>query len=95
MMRYYYEKGAQAIQDLTQYYVVELQQYDNGEYGHMVFPVFDTNPSMARRKGDSKLYEVLSAAAISNLPEHAAALIGADTTPLGNAFYTEVVTEDA
>lgn len=89
-MRYYYEKAKPEGQTVAQYYVVEFQQYENGEYGHTVFPVFDANPDMARRKGDSKLYEVLSAAAVSNLPEHAAALIAYDTSPLGNQSYRKI-----
>jgi len=89
-MRYYYEKRKPENQAVAQYYVVEFQQYENGEFGHMVYPVYDANQNLARRKGDSKLYEVLSAAAISNLPEHAAALIAYDCTPLGNQSYRKL-----
>ena len=46
-----------------QFYVVEIQQYDNGEYGHLVHYVYEADPRKARLKGEAKYYEVLSAAA--------------------------------
>lgn len=72
---------------MNQYYVIEIQQYANGEYGHLVHVAYDNDPDMARLKGDAKYYEVLSAAAISNLPSHAAILIGSDGFPVMNKCY--------
>ena len=63
---------------MHQYYVLEIQQYQNGEFGHIVHFAFDVDPSKARLKGESKYYEVLSAAAVSDLPMHGAVLINAE-----------------
>ena len=70
-----------------QYYVVEIQQYDNGEYGHIVHYTFDADPDIARMKGESKYHEVLAAAAISALPSHAAILFNTDGFPILNQCY--------
>lgn len=57
---------------MYQYYVVEIQQYANGEYGHIVHFVADPDATIARNKAESKFHEVLAAAAVSTLPSHAA-----------------------
>ena len=43
-----------------QYYVVEIQQYNDGTYGHVVHYAFDEDADKARLKGESKFYEVLA-----------------------------------
>lgn len=63
---------------MYQYYIIEIQQHANGEYGHLVHWAADADPDKARMKAESKYHEVLSAAAISNLPMHSAALLAAD-----------------
>ena len=73
---------------MTQFYVLEIQQYANGEYGHIVHFAADENPDKARNKGDAKYYEVLSAAAVSELPSHSAVLVASDGTPIMNKCYT-------
>ena len=72
---------------VTQFYIVEIQQYANGEFGHIVHYAFDENPTKARLKADSKYYEVLSAAAISNLPCHSAIMFSTEGFPLMHEFY--------
>lgn len=72
---------------MKQYYIIEIQQYVNGEYGHLVHFAYDENPDKARLKGESKYYEVLSAAAVSELPSHAAILITADGFPIYHQCY--------
>ena len=72
---------------MTQFYVVEIQQYDNGEYGHIVHYAFDADPVKARLKGESKYHEVLAAAAISELPSHAAILFTAEGFPIYHQCY--------
>lgn len=67
---------------MTQYYVIEIQKYANGEYGHIVHFAADEDPVKARNKGESKYHEVLAAAAISNLPEHGAVLIHSSCVPV-------------
>lgn len=72
---------------MTQYYVVEIQQYQNGEYGHIVHYAFDEDPDKARLKGESKYHEVLAAAAVSDLPSHAAIMFTTDGFCIMNQCY--------
>ncbi len=51
------------------YYIIEIQKYPAGDFGHIVHYA-DT-----RAKAEGKYYEVLSAAAVSELPQHSACLI--------------------
>lgn len=76
-----------------QYYVLEIQQYANGEYGHIVHFAYDENPDKARQKGESKYYEVLSAAAVSELPMHSAILVNAEGFPIMHACYKHTPAE--
>ena len=66
---------------VTQFYIVEIQQYNNGEFGHLVHYVFDEDPNKARLKGESKYHEVLAAAAISDTLTHSAIMFGTDAFP--------------
>lgn len=52
---------------MYQYYVMEVQKYQNGEYGDQKHFVYDEDATKARLKGESKYYEVLSAAAVSTV----------------------------
>lgn len=70
---------------MNQYYIFEIQQYDNGEYGHIVHFAYDEDATKARLKAESKYHEVLAAAAISELKSHSATLLTAD----GRAIVTQ------
>ena len=72
---------------MNQYYIFEIQQYDNGEYGHLVHFAYDADAAMARLKAESKYHEVLAAAAISNLQSHSATLLTADGRVVMNQYY--------
>lgn len=72
---------------MAQYYVIEIQQYQNGEYGHIVHFAFDADTEKARLKGEAKYHEILSAAALSNLPSHAATLIASNGFPIMHQCY--------
>lgn len=83
---------------MYQYYVVEIQQYNNGEYGHLVHFAYDEDDTKARLKCESKFYEVLSAAAVSELPKHSAIMFNSSGVPQMNKSYEHVkeeVSEDA
>lgn len=67
---------------MYQFYIMELQKYQNGEYGNLVHFAYDEDPDMARLKGESKYHEILAAAAVSNLLEHGAILMSSDCTPV-------------
>lgn len=79
---------------MTQFYVVEIQQYVNGEYGHIVHYAFDADPDKARLKGEAKYHEVLAAAAISELPTHAAIMFSTEGFPIMNQCYKHEVTPE-
>lgn len=70
-----------------QYYVVEIQQYANGEYGHIVHYAFDEDADTARLKGESKFHQVLAAAAISELPCHSAIMFSTEGFPIMHQCY--------
>lgn len=72
---------------MNQYYIMEIQQYENGEYGHIVHFAYDADAAKARLKAESKYHEVLAAAAISELPSHAATLLTADGRVIMNQCY--------
>lgn len=72
---------------MYQYYVVEIQKNENGEFGHNVFWAFDENADKARLKGESKYHEVLAAAAVSELPEHAAIMFSSEGLPIMHQCY--------
>ena len=77
---------------MTQFYIVEIQQYANGEYGHLVHYAFDQDADVARLKAESKYHEVLAAAAVSNTMSHAAILFSTEGFPLMNQCYKHTVT---
>lgn len=80
---------------MTQIYIVEIQQYANGEFGHLVHYAYDEDPMQARLKAESKYHEVLAAAAISGLPTHAAIMFDTKGRPLLYQCYNHaVVTEE-
>lgn len=67
---------------MTQFYIIEIQQYPSGEFGHIVHFAFDADPDKARLKAEAKYHEVLAAAAVSSLPSHAATIIASDGFPV-------------
>ena len=67
------------------YYIIEIQKYQDGTFGHLVHYA-DT-----RNRAESKYHEVLAAAAISELPQHSAALISDQGFPILNQCYTHEV----
>lgn len=79
---------------MTQYYIIEIQQYPNGEYGHIVHFAFDADPDKARLKAEAKYHEVLAAAAVSELPSHAATIIASDGFPVLYQCYKHEVTQE-
>ena len=76
---------------MTQYYIVEIQQYQNGEFGHLVHFAYDENPNQAFLKADSKFYEIVSAAAISELPTHSVIMFNTHGEALKNKSYSHPV----
>jgi len=79
---------------MTQFYIVEIQQYANGEYGHLVHYAYDEDPDKARLKAESKYHEVLSAAAVSNTKSHSAILFSTEGFPVMHQCYKHEVTPE-
>ena len=78
---------------MNQYYIFEIQQYANGEYGHIVHFAYDADASKARLKAESKYHEVLAAAAISELQSHSATLLTADGRSIMSQCYKHALPE--
>lgn len=71
-----------------QFYIMEIQQYQDGSYGDIKHFAYDTDPDKARLKAESKFYEVLAAAAVSDIPSHAAIMFSSEGFPIMNKCYT-------
>ena len=67
---------------VTQYYIVEIHKYEDGTFGQLVHVAYDEDPVKAKDKAESKYHEVLSAAAISSLPSHAAIMFNTNGVPM-------------
>ena len=78
---------------MNQFYIIEIQQYANGEYGHIVHFAFDENATKARLKAEAKYHEVLAAAAVSELPQHSATLLTADGRAVMNQCYRHEIVQ--
>ena len=70
-----------------QYYIIEIQKHANGEFGHIVHWAYDENADRARLKAEAKYHEVLAAAAVSDLPQRAAALLSSDGAEIMRQCY--------
>lgn len=78
---------------MNQFYIIEIQQYTNGEFGHIVHFAYDENATKARLKAESKYHEVLASAAVSELPQHSATLLTADGRAVMNQCYKHEVVQ--
>lgn len=76
---------------MYQFYIMEIQQYANGEFGDIKHFAYDEDADKARLKAESKFYEVLSAAAVSNLPSHSAIMFSSEGFPIMNKCYKHEV----
>jgi len=72
---------------MTQFWIYEIQTYEDGTFGDIKHFAYDEDPDKARLKADSKFYEVLSAAAISNLPCHAVTMVSSEGFPVMHQCY--------
>ena len=78
---------------MNQFYIIEIQQYTDGNYGHIVHFAYDENPTKARLKAEAKYHEVLASAAVSELPQHSATLLTADGRAVMNQCYKHEVVQ--
>ena len=78
---------------MNQFYIIEIQQYTDGNYGHIVHFAYDENPTKARLKAEAKYHEVLASAAVSELPQHSATLLTSDGRAIMNQCYRHEVVQ--
>ncbi len=76
---------------MTQFYIVEIKKFQNGEYEHNVHWAFDADADKARLKAESKYHEVLSAAAVSETAEHSAIMFSTEGFPIMHQCYKHVL----
>ena len=76
---------------MNQFYIIEIQKYANGEFGHIVHFAYDEDATKARLKAESKYHQVLAAAAVSELPQHSATLLTSDGHSIMNQVYRHEV----
>jgi len=72
---------------MYQNYVVEIKKTQQGDFEHNVFWLYDEDPKTAMLKAESKFHEILAAAAVSEMAEHAAILFSSDGEPKANKCY--------
>lgn len=77
---------------MTQYYIIEIQQDANGDYGHLVHFAYDEDPTTARLKAEAKYHKILSVAAVSNTMKHSAVILSDESFPVLNQCYKHTVT---
>lgn len=74
---------------MYQYYIVEIKKFSNGEYEHQVYYTWDEDVTKARLKAESKYYEILSAAAVSEYTTHSAIIFSSKGEPLMHKCYSQ------
>lgn len=79
---------------MAQYYIIEIQLLQNGEYEHIVHYAHDENPNKARLKAESKYHEVLSVAAVSETKKHSAIILSDESFPIMNECYSHEFEEE-
>lgn len=72
---------------VSQYYIFEIKQYQNGDFEHQVHYVWDEDPNLAELKAESKYHEILSAAAISDFVTHSCIVINTESVPVMHQAY--------
>ena len=72
---------------MTQYYILEIKQLNNGEYEHQVHFAWDEDANKARLKAESKYHEVLATGAISETKKHSAIIVSDEAFPVMNQCY--------
>lgn len=70
-----------------QYYIMEIQQYNDGSYGDIKHFAWDEDADKARLKAESVYHQVLAAAAVSETMSHAAILFSSEGFPIMNQCY--------
>lgn len=78
---------------MYQYYIIEIKKFSNGEYEHNVFWQYDDNERIAQRKAESKAFELLANAALSQTVVHSVTVLSDDGFTVFTRNYRNNVTE--
>lgn len=76
---------------MTQFYVIEIQTYQDGTFGDIKHIAYDEDPGVARLKGEAKWHEIMASAAVSTLPCHAVTLLTTDGRCIMHGCYRHAV----
>ena len=79
---------------IYQYYTVEIVKNTAGEFEHSVLWHYADSDEAARLKGESKFYEILSRAAVSEFAEHAAILFSSRGKRIMDKCYIHATTPE-
>ena len=74
---------------MFQFYIIEILKNDQG-YAHNVFWAFDADRDLARRKAESKAYEVLAEAAVDETYLHSVTVLADDGFEIMSKCYRNV-----
>ena len=72
---------------LSQNYIVEIKQYQDGSFEHNVNYVWDDDADKAMLKAEAKFHEILAQAAVSDKAVHAAILFTSEGFPCRHECY--------
>lgn len=79
---------------MYQFYIIEIKKFPNGEYEHNVEWAFDADQDLAQRKAESKAYDKLKAAALSNTVTHSVAVLSDEGFTVLNKVYHNAQAEE-
>lgn len=79
---------------MFQYYVVEIVKDTQGQYSHNVYWTFDETADKARRKAESKAYELLALAALSETTVHSVTVLSDEGFVVTRQCYKNVTEPD-
>lgn len=75
---------------MYQYYILEIIKAPETGYSHNVFWTFDANKDLARRKAESKAYELLQVAAVDENYLHSVTVLADDGFQIMSKCYRNV-----
>lgn len=79
---------------MYQFYTAEIIKTQSGEFEHDIHWYWDENEHQAQLKGEAAFYEILSRAAISTHPEHAAILFSSRGNRIMDKCYFHTLIEE-
>lgn len=75
---------------MFQDYVIEIVKNAEGQYSHNVYWTFDETADKARRKAESKAYELLALAALSETMVHSVTVLSDEGFNVMNKCYKNI-----